>query len=365
MHSALESATGGLAVAAVESAGSISVQQIKPVLDALQGMGFSVEPMLAACGLQRAMFDSPFARFPVQREFELWAAIERHTGDPHIGLRVGQSFVRRGPHQLDAYLVVNSGTLRRALRNLEVLVRLADDRGHIDLSEDAAVATLSLRRSGGHLRPAAWVDTLFAHGTTLLFDRIPGFHLLGVELRRARPATFAAYREAFGVVPSFGAAQNAISFDRGFLDVPLRGSDTALGDVLVHLTAQLVQHVPYVDPLLARVQSLLSDGLSVGGVGLANVARATGTSPRTLRRRLAELGTSFQAVLDGLRRERASHYLRHGSDSIEAIAAKLGFAGTGAFQRAFQRWHGVSPSAYRAAHRPVVRADDALTRRGA
>jgi AraC-like DNA-binding protein len=330
-----------------EIIGTLSALQFRGTFATLQQLGVAIAPILASCGLGQDAFDNPFARYGTDLEHRLWMAIEQATGDPAIGLRIGTLFARQGRFEIDLYLAVNSGTLRQAIQNIEPLVRLADDRGHVEVSEDRDTGTIGIRRDGGYPRAAGAIDVMFANGMALFQDRVPDFRVTRISFTRPRPRDVKPYLDTFGIEPRFAAERNAISFDHALLDAPLRGSDAALAQVLLAYAAQLAEQAPRLDPLLSRVQSVLSNGLTLGETSLSVVARATGTSPRTLRRRLAQLDTSFQQVLDGLRRDIASHHLRDGSESIAWIAERLGFASTSAFQRAFQRWFGKPPSAYR------------------
>ena len=333
------------------SMGTLSALHLKGTLTTLEQLGLDLDRVLAACGLARASFDNPFARFRVELEHRLWAAIVRQTGDPAIGLCVGEEFVRRGRYELDIYLALNSGSTRLAFQNIQPLVRLADDRGHIDVSQDAEGARIGVRRDGGYPRAAGALDTMFSCAAHLLHQRLDGFRLQRVHFSRPRPADVSPYRSAFGVEPRFGAGDNAIYFDAAWMDAPLRGADLALGEILLRYARGLAAHAPRIDPLLARVQQVLSHALPQGDTSLASVARATGTSPRTLRRRLTSLGTSFQGVLDQVRRDFAAHYLLDDEASVADVAERVGFASVSAFQRAFQRWFGQAPSSYRARHR--------------
>jgi AraC-like DNA-binding protein len=74
-----------------------------------------------------------------------------------------------------------------------------------------------------------------------------------------------------------------------------------------------------------------------------------GLSARTLHRRLAEAGTSFEKLLDETRRELAAEYVRRTDYSVGEVAYLLGFAETSSFNRAFRRWTGKSPSEFRRA----------------
>lgn len=83
---------------------------------------------------------------------------------------------------------------------------------------------------------------------------------------------------------------------------------------------------------------------------MPEVARRLQISERTLRRHLDELNTSFQTLLDEVRRDRALQYMRESHYSAPELSARLGFNGPPAFYRAFRRWTGTSWSAYRGEH---------------
>lgn len=76
------------------------------------------------------------------------------------------------------------------------------------------------------------------------------------------------------------------------------------------------------------------------------VACRLGMSTATLRRRLAEAGASFRTISSDLRRQAASTRLATG-DSLDDIAAQLGFSDARSLRRACRGWFGMSPAAYR------------------
>jgi len=102
----------------------------------------------------------------------------------------------------------------------------------------------------------------------------------------------------------------------------------------------------------AAVRRLLIAGAGAGDrlPELADLARQLGYSPRTLRRRLAERGTSFLDCVNDVRHQLALSYLATTNFTVDAIAERLGYSDTSNFRHAFRRWTGVSPKAY------VVRA---------
>ena len=76
---------------------------------------------------------------------------------------------------------------------------------------------------------------------------------------------------------------------------------------------------------------------------MADIAARCGISPRTLIRRLHDDGATYQALLDAARKQRALWLLRHTSEPVEEIAARLGYADTSNFSRTVRRWFGATP----------------------
>ena len=95
------------------------------------------------------------------------------------------------------------------------------------------------------------------------------------------------------------------------------------------MRAVIIRHLPDGEPQRPRIATIL------------------GMSERTLHRRLAAEGTSFQHLLDDTRRELAQHYLGQRNLSLADIAYLLGFTDQSSFFRASRRWFGTSPRDYR------------------
>ena len=79
---------------------------------------------------------------------------------------------------------------------------------------------------------------------------------------------------------------------------------------------------------------------------LPDVAAELDVHPRTLRRRLAEEGTSFRALLNEARSTVAVDLLRNVGLTVEEVSTRLGYTEVSTFSHAFKRWYGVAPSAY-------------------
>ena len=98
--------------------------------------------------------------------------------------------------------------------------------------------------------------------------------------------------------------------------------------------------------LIRTVRSLLWK-LEGGFRSPLEVARAVRMSPRTLRRKLTEQGSSLSSLFDEERRERALLLRRMPELSLAEVAERLGYRNVQNFERAFRRWTGATPAAYR------------------
>jgi len=97
-----------------------------------------------------------------------------------------------------------------------------------------------------------------------------------------------------------------------------------------------------------RVEAELEPLLASGTIRIERIARALGCSRQTLYRRLKAEGLTFAQLLDDLRRRQALKLVRDASLPVKEIAWRLGFSDPAAFSRAFKRWTGKSPQAFRA-----------------
>jgi AraC-like DNA-binding protein len=125
--------------------------------------------------------------------------------------------------------------------------------------------------------------------------------------------------------------------------------DPALLGLLEHQARKALSGMPASETLQDRVRGRLAVGLPQGEVSVEAIARALAISPRTLQRRLSDEQTSFQQVLDDVRREAAELHLRGSVLSIAEISFILGYSESAAFHRAFRRWNRITPQAFRAA----------------
>ena len=172
-------------------------------------------------------------------------------------------------------------------------------------------------------------------------------HAERIDMPYPRPPEAAAYDQYFGCPVKFGEAQARFWIRNEHLRLRLPSADpNAHGMYRAMCDQQLVAQQASTETLGDRVLTHL--GLFSGSYPSAeDVAKAPGLSERTLRRQLGEEGHHFRDLLAQARYTKAQHLLKHTTLSTEAIAQQLGYAESAAFIHAFQRWAGMTPTAFR------------------
>ena len=173
------------------------------------------------------------------------------------------------------------------------------------------------------------------------------FHPVAVYFRHPAPASIAAHEAYFGCPVHFGADRDALLVAEATLQTPNKLGDSGLSRFFDAHLAREVTTFRTEQPLDRRVRDYVTRRLSDGTPALSEVARHLGMSSRTLQRRLAEQGHSYTTVVDASRRHLAERFLRESDFSLIEIAFMTGFGDQSAFTRAFKRWSGQTPRAYR------------------
>ncbi|MEV5411139.1 AraC family transcriptional regulator ligand-binding domain-containing protein [Thermopolyspora sp. NPDC052614] len=199
-------------------------------------------------------------------------------------------------------------------------------------------------------------DHLAAEIIATLIHRMLGW-LIGrrvrlCELRLPWPAPpYAAdYEIVFGLHPVFEAERLVLVFDRRLLGAPLIRDEDDLARFLRDAPNVWLATRDYGSSTADQVRSILRRGLRGSWPTPDDIAARLGVSTQHLRRMLRAEQTSIGQIKEDLLRDAAVASLSRGEESITDLARRLGFSEASAFRRAFRRWTGLSPGAYRLAN---------------
>jgi AraC-like DNA-binding protein len=326
-----------------------------------QRYGVARAELLAAAPLSDACIADANAQVPLEALIAVVRALSARSGDAGLGLALAAEFDLR-TQGFWGYALLSCATLRE---RLELELRFQRLRSPLALSFWEVGGTASLELDPRAL-PADVAQVLIEWQLAFVLQQFRGqlaSRVPPVELwlTCAERPHHAALHAALARRIVFRAPCNRLQLSSSLLAHGLAG-DPHLGKLAID---QLERHLKARRKLatrtvtLASVRSCLRAQLG-GDPSLPSVARKLGLGPRTLQRQLDRFGTSFHQLLEEVRCARAIDFLRDTDESVERIAAQLGYNDPSNFRRAFRRWTGVAPTAFRSDARGSARDQDKL-----
>jgi AraC-like DNA-binding protein len=277
------------------------------------------------------------------------------TGREHFGLLVGQ---RAGPAAVGIIheLMPFTRTLRSALYAVRSHLHLHDRGGVLVLTEqsrtllECAYIVFRPNTTGaGQIGDGALAILLLMLRSLLG----PAWKPVGVTIAHRPPGDTRPYRRFFNAPVSFDAPRSALLVPAGLLDRQLPSADARAEAAIRAVIVDAEAARPL--SLTLQVKQLVSAMLVGFAPSFPQIASSLGMSGRTLRRRLADEGTTVTAILDETRTEFARQLIVDTRMPIHEIAQTLHYAKPGAFSRAYLGWTGITPlSARRAALRATT-----------
>ncbi|MDB6052078.1 MAG: AraC family transcriptional regulator [Pseudomonas sp.] len=335
--------------------GDLSVGFVHSLADAVGSYGQDPEPLLDQYGLDPARLAEPGARLSIPRYMRLGHAAIQLTGDPGLGLRMGR-LSRISQAGLAGVTAAQAPTVREAARCLIRFEALygSNYRGQSSFHEDAQGAWLrfySISPYNAYNRFV--VDSILASWIQQL-SSLAGCRLLAekIDIEFAEPPYVESYRELSVHSVTFGAEFNQLRLNQENLGLRNPDHCPSTWRHLLVLCEKELEQLTRTRSLRERITQLLGPLLNGGREpDLEEVAARLKLPTWTLRRKLAEEGTQFRAILNDTRRDLAMTYIRDTELAFGEIAYLLGFASAEAFQRAFKRWNGQTPGEFRRSQR--------------
>jgi AraC-like DNA-binding protein len=324
-----------------------AVLLLRALVESAAAAGVDVSRLLAGIGVAPAVLEDASGWVPASVMARAWRVASELSGDVAFGLHAAES-TPPGAYGALEYATMSSASLVDALRRAVRYYGALGSLGDPTLVQRGGLVRIGLRPRS-ELSPGA-ARHFVEHFFGLLVTR--GRLLTGGRMKLARatfvhpaPPSTAEHARVFGAPLEFGARANELVAERHSLSLPLRSANPELLEPLERTAATMLDR--RAEDLVVRTRAVVPEVLRAGEPGLAAAARRLGVSARTLQRRLGEQGTSYAAIVDEVRRDLARREVALGKRSFVEIALLLGFSQASAFDRAFRRWTGSTPSAYR------------------
>ncbi|MET9599877.1 AraC family transcriptional regulator [Streptomyces sp. NPDC006459] len=329
---------------------TVTVHHVRALLAGARGSGIDTVPLLQEAQIPPLLLGDDRARITPAQFARLFRALYRTTQDEFLALSPVPS--RPGTFAMMCHASLGCRDLGAATERAAAFYGLFPGGPELALEVVGDEARFTVRNEFARDEDRFLTECVLAiwHrlSSWLVGRRIP---LAYAAFRYPPPPHLEEYETLFDCPVRFGEDRTGAVFAAHWLTAPLVRDEPALDAMLRRAPFDLLSRPEYGTTVTEQVRRTLTQRLRTSPrlPALGEVAARLAVSPATLRRRLQQEGTSFQQLKDHVRRDAAIAGLAESGEPIAELAARLGFSEDTAFHRAFRRWTGTTPGAYRIA----------------
>lgn len=330
---------------------TVPVELARAVVGFAVRRGLDPDVLLAGAGISSEVLGEGRSRLTESQAVRLVQGLWRRTDDEMFGM--GPAPLPRGSFRLIAYGLMSAPDLRVAMGRAAGFLQAVPALPSLQSRIEGDSVTVEI-----HLPPGSDPDGTVARVAFLTVHRFLGWlvggaiQLDGLTLPVSPWLGEEIHRLLFGVrevwtLPDDGT-HPSMCFPVEVLSLPIVRTASDLEEFVESSPAGFMRRHAGAVTTGDRVRRLCSQGLQDGEIPSAEqMARSLAMSPATLRRQLAEEDVSIRTIREELLRDAAVTALVRGEESVAQISQRLGFSEPSAFTRAFRRWTGNTPGAYR------------------
>ena len=326
----------------------ISLTAATGLTDVIAAGGADPDAVLRSVGLTRGTISNSAGVIPCSDFARLLEAAAAATHDDCFGLHYAEHYQPKNIGPL-IYVVLNSPTFAAGMDNVARYIHVHNEAAHVACTVEGdrvhirhhlADLSIAVPRQHNEYSVAVGLNTV---------RMMAGSAWVPAEVQFAHPAPADAkeHIRVFGAPVLFGCPTNALVVEREFFEQPVPAADKRLYPILRRYLDRVLKDMPREDSLVTSVRRAIGETMRDGDPTLSRVAARVATNPRTLQRQLRDHGADFKRLVDDTRHRFALNYLRDPKHALTEIAYLLGYSEVSAFNRAFKRWTGSTPSDYR------------------
>jgi AraC-like DNA-binding protein len=310
--------------------------------------GVSVRELFARTGISADQLEDAQARISHRQRLAIYRNATRLAKRPDVGLLAGAR-QRISDYGIYGYAMVSSKTFGDALMfSLEHVTMAGPAVRQISFSIEGTTGVL--RSHGldtlGDLLPFA--AEFWRSSMTTVFSRVleAPFPSMRMVFPFSAPGHWRNYERVFNCPIDFGADSMEWHFNADILGLPCPNANPITAKICQQVCNNVLTERPGESELGRKIRAACLNSPQ-RPPSASEIASEFGLSLRTLHRRLAEDGISFQAIVDGVRRSLAVELLENTYMAVDQIAERIGFSDATSFRKAFKKWTGRSPSEFR------------------
>jgi len=308
--------------------------------------GVDLQEWMDELGIDPVLLFDDRSRITVEQAARLVRAVWKLTGDELAGL--GPEPAPLGTFRMICLGVISSADLGTAMHRFQDFCRIIPSMPSFTIETGPTTTRVVYGIDPDH-DPVGFVTDMMMSISVRFFSWMAGTRLPleSVELPHPLPDDAEDYDLVFGSHVTFGRPAPAIEFGNEALTLPVVRTEAELEEWLRNSPSDLLMLRDYGTTVTDQVRRILERGLRGAWPTPDEAAAALSMSTQNMRRLLRDEGTSVTRIKEDLLRDAAVTALVRGDETVAQLAERLGFSEPSAFHRAFRRWTGSAPGAYR------------------
>ncbi|MGF1570588.1 MAG: AraC family transcriptional regulator [Nodosilinea sp.] len=329
-----------------------SVAIVRDIVQYVGAQGGDCHRLCQAAHIDQTWLNDPDRQVSGDVLKALWREAVQQTGDSDLGLHVGEAF-DLAAIGIVGYVLLNCQTYGQALEKLSQYTRLFSQGVaiHHTVADGWVICDCEIRGDVKNYlldAPRHPIESTLAALVTAT-QQLTGhpLKLYSLWFQHPQPESYTEHQRIFQTAVQFARPVNRLVFDSNCLSWPVKSANLNLLAIFEDHAAALLSLQEQTQGYGLKVARALAQGLPEELPTLDAIARSFSLSTRQLQRELQGENTSYQQLLDNTRRELALRHLQNPATSVHDLAFLLGFSEPSAFHRAFKRWTGQTPRAFR------------------
>jgi len=309
--------------------------------------GIDTARVLARVGLDEETLKDPEYRLTLAQNNAVWREIVALAGSEAIGLKLGQ-FVKLPGMGIVGYVMMNASTVSEGMQRFCKYERLLTNIYRTEIAQDKYSLAYVMHCLGPWQPERRYLlDFIMSAVRTLaIATPMDPRAIMEVRFQSEPPADISPYAAVFSPASlKFGCRDTRLIFACDVAAKPIIGANPDLFAAFEQQAQMLLSQYEQ-DNFSDRVRQKIAQSLQGVAPTLNEIAAQLHLSSRSVQMKLQEEGTSYQMLLNQVRRDLAIAHLQSGDLNKTEIAYLLGFSELSVFSRTFKRWTGKSPSAF-------------------
>lgn len=327
----------------------VSVSIVNLGLRSAIQMGVSRQLLLDTLKISEEILQNSENNVPCEVHGKLLKTVIEITGNRNFPIESAKSFEPSNLNIL-GYLIANAPNLRAAYEHGARFNQIVGDGMEFSFTEKNDYVYTSLEAVASELEPYKELCVESCLSQVITLQRlITGklIHPHKVLFMHSAPGSIDAYTEFFNCEVLFNQKRNCIISPVSILDEKITHSNRDLYFIFQQYAEEIFNNINKENSTVRKVSKVMFTLVQKNNATLENVAKNMAIGERTLQRLLKKEGSTFNEVLQNVRKEMAKRSLQNTSMPISEISYMLGFSEPSIFHRSFKKWTGLTPKSFR------------------